>query len=105
MVLNLSENLQRQVNLLVRKLARKNELLEEKEKELAQKEARIGPLEGVVEAARAWCDAETVWQAHSGNCKKCSDGEMCSEEWVTKSFATGNAWANMFNILSKLEEV
>ena len=45
MVLNLSENLQRQVNLLVRKLARKNELMQEIENELAQSKARIRELE------------------------------------------------------------
>ena len=73
--------------------------------ELAQAQERIVALEGVVGVAKKWCDLEAAWQVHSGNCKKCSGGEMCSEEWEDKLFAVGNAWMNMFGILAKLEEV
>ncbi len=58
MGLYLAEKLKRHIGLLNGKIAHKNELLEEKENELAQKEARIRELEeDIAEKIRAFCPA------------------------------------------------
>ena len=90
---------------LIREVESLRKLVSEKTKKAAKQVGRIKALEGVVGVAKKWCDLEAAWQVHSGNCEKCLGGEMCSEEWEDKLFAVGNAWMNMFGILSKLEEV
>jgi len=57
MSLELVENLQRQNNHLVRRLARKNKLMEEMQTELAQKEVRIEQLENHIGAMEAFTSA------------------------------------------------
>ena len=66
---------------------------------------RISALEGVVECADKWCDAEARWQAHLTHCDKCERGVMCSEEWQENSVAVVEAWRLTYMALSKLEEV
>jgi len=69
---------------------------------------RIKALEGVVEAADRWSEAEARWQAHLTQCDKCESHEMCSEEWIDNSFAVIQAWKDTWEALTnlkKLEEV